>query len=148
MSKRPRQRFNHVGLSVPPDAIDADGREEIGAFFQEVFGWVPIPEMTKDREQFVMMAHAVDQFVFLIADDTPMQAPRLDHFGLAVEDPEEFDSIIERARRYAEKDERVDIIEPNVENYGPVTIHSYYIGYLLPMMVEIQRWEFVDDQAD
>ena len=44
--------------------------------------------------------------------------------------------------RFREKDKRVDIIDPAVDDQGVVKIHSIYLGYLLPMMCEVQYWEF------
>ena len=35
-------------------------------------------------KRLVLSAHAVEQFVFLIADDSPMACPRLDHYGISV----------------------------------------------------------------
>ena len=136
-------RFNHVAMSVPADSLDADGRSAITAFYSDVFGWVEHPTMTEDRRRLVMGVHSYDQFVFLIADDTPMRAPRLDHFGLSVDTPEQLHEVLARAKAYAEKDERVDIIDYDVEDHGPVKLHNFYVGYLLPMMVEVQCFELV-----
>ena len=139
---KPRQpRFNHVAMSMPADALDETGRTDIVAFYNEVFGWEELPTLTEDRKRLVMMAYRYDQFVFLIADDPPMTSPRMDHFGLEVDTMEELDDMLARARAYAEKDERVDLVEKSAESYGPVTITSFYVGYLLPMMVEVQHFK-------
>ena len=66
-------RFNHVAMSVPADLLDADGRAAITRFYGEVFGWNEHPTMTEDRKRLVMGVHSYDQFVFLIADDSPMK---------------------------------------------------------------------------
>ena len=135
-------RFNHVAMSMPAEALDEQGRADITAFYAEVFGWVEHPTMTEDRKRLVMGVHSYDQFVFLIADDTPMTAPRLDHFGLAVDTLEELQVVLARAKAVAERDDRVDIIDYDVEDHGVLKLHNFYVGYLLPMMVEVQCFEF------
>ncbi len=141
---RPGQpRFNHVAMSLPADALDERGRRDIVAFYSEVFGWQELPTETIDRRRLVLMAHRVDQFVFLIADDEPMRTPRLDHFGLGVATEEELDAFLERARRYRERDPRVDLIDKKTDHHpGGISITSFYVGYLLPLMVEVQHFSF------
>lgn len=137
-------RFNHVAMSLAPDQLDADGRQAILDFYGEVFGWVEAPGMTLDRERLVLMCGRYDQFVFLIADpsDEPMRAPRLDHFGQAVATREELVDRYERARAYAERDPDVDLIPLSTDVHPGVTLHAWYVGYRLPMMVETQWWEW------
>ena len=86
--------------------------------------------------------HNIEQFVFLIADDPPMTCPRLDHFGLSVGAEEELDEILARARAWQERDDRVEIIDKKVDDHGMIAITSIYVRYLLPMMIEIQWWDF------
>ena len=135
-------RFNHVAMSMPADSLDETNRADICRFYSEVFGWQEHPSMTEDRKRLVMGVHSYDQFVFLIADDEPMRAPRLDHFGLAVDSIEQLHEVLGRAKAWAETDDRVDIIDSEVEDHGVLKLHSFYVGYLLPMMVEVQYFEF------
>jgi hypothetical protein len=100
--------------------------------------------MTEDRQRLVMSAHRFDQFVFLIADDDPMRCPRLDHFGMAVDSLAELDRLYARAEAYRVRDDRVDLIDRDVDDYEVVKIHNFYVGYLLPMMVEVQYFEIAD----
>jgi hypothetical protein len=97
--------------------------------------------MTEDRQRLVLQAYRLDQFVFLIAEDEPMTCARLDHFGMSVSSMDELDAILERAKQYRDKDDRVDIIDKGLDDYEVVKIHNCYIGYLLPMMVEVQYFE-------
>jgi hypothetical protein len=135
-------KFNHVAMSMAPDALDEKSRADITAFYAEVFGWEEHPTMTEDRKRLVMGVHSYDQFVFLIAEDKPMQAPRLDHFGLQVDTVEQLHGVLARAKAYAEKDERVDVIDYEMEDHGVLRLHNFYVGFLLPMMVEVQCFEF------
>jgi hypothetical protein len=137
-----KPRFNHVALSVPADLLDETGRHDLVAFYSEVFGWQEHPTQTIDRKRLVLGAYSVDQFVFLIADDDPMRAPRMDHFGLGVGTEEELDTFYERAIEYRERDKRVDIVDKQTEQHPGLSITNFYVGYLLPMMVEVQYFAY------
>jgi hypothetical protein len=129
-------------MSVPAALLDESGRRDIVAFYSEVFGWKELPTETVDGHKLVMMAYTIDQFIFLIADDPPMRAPALDHFGMGVATMEELDEFLARAQVYASKDSRVSIIDKKTEVHPGVSLTSFYVGYLLPMMVEVQHFAF------
>jgi hypothetical protein len=137
-------RFNHVAMSVPADLLDAQGRADLLRFYDEVFGFKELPTETVDRKQLVLSAYTYEQFVFLIADDHPMACPRLDHFGMSVATEAELDDMLARAKAFRERDDRVDIVDRSVTDHGMLAITSFYVGYLLPMMVEVQWWDFKD----
>jgi hypothetical protein len=137
-----KPRFNHVAMSLPPDLLDSSSRDEIVRFYSDVFGWEELPTMSIDRKRLVMSAYTYEQFVFLIADEPPMECPRLDHFGMSVSTEAELDEMLARATAYRARDDRVDIVEKKVEDYEVLAITSFYVRYLLPMMVEVQWWDF------
>ena len=144
MSKKGRSpQFNHVAMSLPADLLAEEGRTAICDFYGEVFGWEELPTMTEDRKRLVLSCYTYEQFVFLIAEDDPMKAPRLDHFGMSVPTLKELETFYGKAKEYKVKDDRVDLIDPDIDDYGGLKIHNFYVGYLLPMMVEIQHWEFI-----
>lgn len=142
MPEKRRPRFNHVAMSVPADLLTEDGRRDIVAFYSEVFGWQELPTETVDRQRLILSAYSYDQFVFLIADGHPMTGPRMDHFGLGVSTEAELDEFYRRALAYRERDPRVDVIDKQKEQYTGLSITSFYVGYLLPMMVEVQHFQF------
>jgi hypothetical protein len=135
-------RFNHVAMSMPAESLNAEGRSQILAFYSEVFGWQELPTETIDRRRLVMSVYRLDQFVFLIANDEPMQGPRMDHFGLGVATEAELDTFYERAKRFRDRDPRVDIIDKHVDEFTSLSLTSFYVRYLLPMMVEVQYWSW------
>ena len=132
-------------MSVPADALDAEGRAALIAFYGDVFGLEEYEELTEDRHRLVFRAHSHEQFMFLIAEDTPMAAPRLDHFGMSVSSLEDFAEVARRAAVWKAKEpDEVDLIEPTFEEYvGALRLHSFYVRYRLPLMVETQHFEYL-----
>ncbi|HMD46291.1 MAG TPA: hypothetical protein VKG43_09035 [Acidimicrobiales bacterium] len=135
-------RFNHVAMSVPADLLGEESRTDVCRFWHEVFGFDEIEMMTIDRRRLILSCVHWDQFIFIVADDHPMACPRMDHFGLSVGTRDELVGVEERAAAYRDRDERVDLIPLHMDDQGVVKIHSLYVQYLLPMMCELQWWEF------
>jgi hypothetical protein len=135
-------RFNHVAMSMPAALLDETSRADILRFWDDVFGFVEMPTMTVDRKRLILSCVHWDQFIFLIAEDEPMLCPRMDHFGLAVGSRAELDGVAARAKAFREHDDRVDLIDVHVDEQGPIRIHSLYVKYILPLMCELQWWEF------
>jgi hypothetical protein len=135
-------RFNHVAMSLPADLLDDGPRQELCRFWSEVLGFDEIEVMTESRRRLVLSCVHWDQFIFLVAEDGPMQCPRMDHFGFAVGSMDELQGVQQRAEDFRARDDRVDLIDVHADDQQVVKIHSLYVGYLLPMMCEIQWWEF------
>jgi hypothetical protein len=134
--------FNHVAMSVPAELLDEQGRADILRFYGEVFGWTEMPTLTEERKRLVLRAYNNEQFVFLVADSEPMRCPGGDHFGMSVGTPRELLEMLERARKFRERDDRVEIVEHQVEDYGVLKLHNCYVRYRLPLMVEVQCYEW------
>ena len=137
-------RFNHVALSVPPELLAGDTAQDLLRFYEEVFGWGPMPTMVKEGELIVLRAHSNEQFVYLHASEDPLTCPVADHFGLQVATADALDEIVDRARKFAESDDRVEISERKAEDLKVVMLHSVYIRFLLPMRVELQCFEWAE----
>ena len=75
---KPRKpRLNHVAMSMPADALDDDGRAALTPTSTATCsGGMEYDMLTQDRRRLVLRVHSDEQFVFLIADDSPMAAPR------------------------------------------------------------------------
>jgi len=140
-AQRRQPRFNHVAMSMSADALDEDGRAAIVEFYREVFGWEELPTLTEDRRRLVLQAYRYDQFVFLIADDPPMSCPRMDHFGMSVASEDDLDELLARCQAYAARDDRVDLVDKQVEDHQVLKVKSFYVRYLLPMMIEVQFFD-------
>jgi len=135
-------RFNHVALSMPADLLGAESRRDICRFFDQVLGFSELDVMTEDRRRLILSCVHWDQFIFLIADDEPMRCPRMDHFGFSVGSLDELVGIQRRAEAFRRSDDRLDLIDLHADDQKVVTIHSLYVKYILPMMCEVQYWEF------
>jgi len=134
--------FNHVAVSVLPDLLDEKGRSELVDFYSTVFDWKELTTETLDRKRLIFGAYRLDQFVYIHADEDPMRAPRMDHFGMGVATEEELDTYLERAKAYQRRDERVRLIDKHVDDYTKLALVSFYVGFILPVMVEVQYFRY------
>ena len=50
--------------------------------------------------------------------------------------------MLDRARKFAERDPRVEIVERQVEDYKVLKLHNFYVRYRLPLMIEVQCYEW------
>ena len=135
-------RFNHVAMSLPADMLDESNRGDLCRYFADVLGFDEMPTMTVDRKRLIFSCVHWDQFIFLIAEGDPMKCPRMDHYGLAVQSLEDLTAVRDRAVDFKKGDDRPELIDLHMDDQGPVKIHSIYLKYLLPMMCELQWWEF------
>ena len=135
-------RFNHVAMSLPSDLLDEEHRRDLCGFYSDVMGFDEMPTMTIDRKRLILSCVHWDQFIFLIAEDDPMRCPPMDHYGFAVQSRDDLVAVRDRAVAFRERDVRLELIDLKEDDQGPVTIHSIYLKYLLPMMCELQYWEF------
>jgi hypothetical protein len=131
-------------MSVPSELLDEGGRGDLLRFFDEVFGFTEMPKMTKDGELLVLRAHSNEQFVYLHAAEDPMRCPPADHFGMSVTSEAELDGMLERARKLQEIDSRVEITEKQSEDFKVLKLHSFYVRYRLPMMIEVQCFDWAE----
>ena len=137
-----RPRINHVAISVDAALMDTEGRATLLDFFADVFGWTEGDNTGETGNPLILYTGAPLQFAYLLPGHPYLAAPHLDHFGISVATEDELDDMLARARRYQEHDDRVDIVDKKVEDHGMLAITSFYVRYLLPMMVEVQWWDF------
>ncbi|HMD46807.1 MAG TPA: hypothetical protein VKG43_11640 [Acidimicrobiales bacterium] len=138
-------RLNHVAITVDPALLDDAGRAEILDFYGEVLGWSEGDNTGETGNPLICYTGTFGQFVYLLPGEPHLVAPPLDHFGLEVSSVDELEAVVERARRYRDRDERVRIIDVESRvTHGPAndyTLTSAYIGFVLPLMVELQHLE-------
>jgi len=147
----PRPVLNHVALSLDPAVLDEHGRAEILDFYGDVFGWTEGDNSGESGNPLILYTGVFAQFIYLLPAEPFVVAPALDHFGLQVDTKEELEAIVERARKRQARDDRVRIIDvASRTTPGPTSdfvLTSAYIGFLLPLMVELQHIEAVERAA-
>jgi glyoxalase/bleomycin resistance protein/dioxygenase superfamily protein len=133
----PQMRFNHMELSFPKGTLTQQFRDEVDSFYADVLGWRAI-----DTEVVGQLCHLLQpddgQFILLAESKKPMESPGYDHLGLLMETREEVDEILEECQRFAEKDDRMQL-KIYDDLVGPtVTVHAFYVKYLLPIWFDVQ----------
>ncbi len=135
-------RLNHIALTVSPDELDVPSRAELLDFYGAVFGWTEMPTTTRDRELLILRAGSNEQFVFLHSSADPMRCNGQEHFGLSVDTLDAFSRIRQQARARADLDPRIELTDEQVEDFGVLRLHSFYLRFRLPIWVELQHFEW------
>jgi hypothetical protein len=127
-------------LTFPLGTLTQQFREEVDAFYGSVFGW-----SATDTEVVGQQCHLLlpdpDQFILLAESSKPMSSPGYDHLGLLQDSREEVDQLLAECERYADKDDRVKIVHYQDLEYPGLTIHAFYVKYLLPIYFDVQCME-------
>lgn len=138
-----RPRLNHVAITVDPALLDEAGRRTFLGFFGDVFGWSEGDNTGEKGNPLILYTGSPLQFIYLLPGEPHLVAPHLDHFGLEVASRDGLEDIVARARTYKEGDDRVQIIDVAERiTRGPnhdYVLTSAYIGFLLPLMIELQH---------
>ena len=139
-------RFNHMELTFPTGTLDRTLRDEIGAFYGDVFGW-----QARDVRVFATPSLLLNvdpgQFILCHESSKPMQSPGFDHLGLLVDSRAEVDRLLAECERWRDDDDRVDITYYDDLETGNVTVHAFYVRYLLPIRFDVQTLEYAEGHA-
>jgi hypothetical protein len=133
-------RFNHMEMTFPVGTLTQEFREEIDAFYGSVFGWTALDTEVVGQSCHLLLPDP-DQFILLAESEKPMSSPGYDHLGLLQDSREEVDDLLVACERYAEKDDRVKIKRYKDLEYPGVTVHAFYVKYLLPIFFDVQSME-------
>jgi hypothetical protein len=138
-----RAALNHVAISMPRADLDPSGRVDILDFYGDVFGWTELPDPDEPGDPLILATGAFGQFVYLLPSDEPMRTDPMDHFGILVDSLADLDGVLARATVRAADDDRVRVVPRHGRTtHGPTadyTLTSGYIGFVLPLMVEVQH---------
>jgi hypothetical protein len=135
-SARSPVRFDHMELTVPVDSLTATLRREIDDFYGSIFGWSGFDIDVAGRPCRLLNCGS-DQFIQVLESDQPLQAPGSDHLGLLLESRQDVDAALRACEQYAEKDERVSIERRHDLAYPGLTVHTFYLNYLLPISFDV-----------
>jgi glyoxalase/bleomycin resistance protein/dioxygenase superfamily protein len=138
-------KLNHVAISMDPALLDDRGRAELLDFYGDVFGWTEGDNTGEAGNPLIMYTGEYAQFVYLLPGDPYLRAPAMDHFGVQLDTLAELEAIVEKAKARQVRDERVTLIDVHARTtHGPThdyTLTSAYIGFVIPLLVELQHLE-------
>jgi hypothetical protein len=128
-------------LTFPRGTLDASFRQQIAAFYGELFGWTSSDvEVVGQDCQYLRVDDG--QFLLLAESDRPMSSPGYDHLGLLCDSRAEVDALLAKARDYGARDDRVQVKEYEDLVTGSLTVHAFYVKYLLPIWFDVQCMEW------
>jgi hypothetical protein len=135
-------RFNHMELTLPPGEL-TKLRGEIREFFADVFGFDSIDVPIVGQTGLLLRTDPeTSQFILVTEQQKSLQAPGYDHLGFLYETRGEVDLLLEKCRKRQQQDARVQIKEYEDLETGPVTVHAFYVKFLLPIWFDVQCMEY------
>ena len=140
-------RFNHMELTLPVGGLET-AREEIKVFYGDLFGWDALDVPILGQTGLLLRTDPeTSQFILVTEQENHLRSPGYDHLGILYETREEVDALLEKTRKWQERDARVQIKEYEDLVMGPVTTHAFYVKHLLPIWLDVQCQEFEDGSA-
>ena len=137
----PRVRFNHMELSFPRGTLTKEFRAEVDTFYCDVLGWNALDTDVVGQSCHLLLPDD-GQFLLLAEGDESMSSPGYDHLGLLMETRPEVDEVLAECQRFQEKDDRLRIKEYE-DLVGPtLTVHAFYVRFLLPIWFDVQCMEW------
>jgi len=137
--------LNHVAITMDAALLDEKGRAELLDFYGDVFGWTEGDNTGEAGNPLILYTGAFGQFVYLLPGDPYLRTPAMDHFGVLVPTLSQLAEIVARAKARQALDDRVTLIDVHSRTTpGPTadyTLTSAYIGFVLPLLVELQHLE-------
>jgi hypothetical protein len=136
-------RFNHMELTLPRGALDEKTRADVKQFYGELFGFDALDVPILGQLGLLLRTDPeTSQFLLLTETKEPMQSPGFDHLGFLVESRERVDALLARCKEWRERDPRVRIKEYEDLVAGGVTVHAFYVKFVLPIWFDVQSMEY------
>jgi hypothetical protein len=135
-------RFNHMELTLPEGAL-AERRRDISAFYADLFGWESLDVPILGQQALLLRTDPeTSQFILVTEQRKHMSAPGYDHLGLLFDGREEVDALLEKAKKWQERDPRIEIKEYEDLHVGGTVVHAFYVRHLLPIWFDVQVIEY------
>ncbi|HEY6318582.1 MAG TPA: hypothetical protein VI462_11930 [Acidimicrobiia bacterium] len=142
----PTVRFNHMELTFAPGTLDEAYRADVAAFYGDLFGWQSANvEVVGQQCQYLRVDDG--QFILLAESPKPMSSPGYDHLGLLCDTRAEVDELLGKVLDHQRGDDRVRVKEYEDLVTGNVTVHAFYVKYLLPIFFDVQCMEWQPGSA-
>ena len=137
-------RFNHMELTLPLGRL-AESRREIALFYQDLLGWDSLDVPILGQVGLLLRTDPeTSQFILVTEQNKYLQSPGYDHLGLLYDTRAEVDELLEKAKKWRERDPRVQIKEYEDLVTGDHTTHAFYVKHLLPIWFDVQCQEFAN----
>jgi len=131
-------------LTLPVGELEAR-RQEIKDFYQDLLGWDAIDVPILGQLGLLLRTDPeTSQFLLITEQKVHIDSPGYDHLGLLCESREEVDELLEKAKKWQLRDDRVEIKEYDDLVTGGVTTRAFYVRHLLPIWLDIQVQEFAE----
>ena len=135
-------RFNHMELTLPQGAL-AERRSEIAAFYADLFGWESLDVPIVGQLGLLLRTDPeTSQFILITEQRRHLSSPGYDHLGLLFESRGEVDALLEKAKKWQERDPRVEVKEYEHLRIGGTIVHPFYVRHLLPLLFDVQVIEY------
>jgi hypothetical protein len=133
-------RFDHMELTIPVGSLTTTLQKEIDDFYGSIFGWSGFDIDVAGRPCRLLICGS-DQFIQLLESERPMHSPGSDHLGLLLECRQDVDAARTSCERDAESDDRVSVERRDDPAYPGLTVHTFYVNYLLPISFDVHSQE-------
>ena len=130
-------RFNHMELTFPRGTLEPAFRKEVGDFYGDVFGW-EASDVEVVGQNCLYLRVDDGQFLLCAESDKPISSPGYDHLGLLLDTREDVDDTLAKVKLRADSDDRIKIKEYADLVMPRVTVHAFYVKYLLPIYFDVQ----------
>jgi hypothetical protein len=124
-------------LTFPRGTLEPAFRKEIAHFYGDVFGW-EARDVDVVGQNCLFLRVDDGQFLLCAESDKPMSSPGYDHLGLLMDSREEVDETLAKVKVRADTDDRIRIKEYEDLVMQRVTVHAFYVKYLLPIYFDVQ----------
>jgi hypothetical protein len=136
-------RFNHMELTLARGALDAKTRADVKQFYGELFDFDTLDVPILGQLGLLLRTDAeTSQFLLLTETSKPMSSPGFDHLGFLVESRVRVDALLARCKEWRTRDPRVQLKEYEDLVQGGVTVHAFYVKFVLPIWFDVQCMEY------
>jgi hypothetical protein len=133
-------RFDQMELTVPLGGLTTTLCEEIDGFYGSIFGWSGFDIDVAGRP-YRLLRYGLGQYIQLLQSEQSIRSPCSDHLGLLLDSRQEVEGALEACERFAEKDDRVSVQRRQDLSYPGLTVHTFYVKYLLPISFDVHSRE-------
>ena len=136
-------RFNHMELTFAPGILTTEFRDQVRAFYGDLFGWdCKDVEILGQSGLLMMLDERATQFILLAESPKPMSSPGYDHLGLLHDTREEVDALCGRIAEMQKTEPEIKLKDYDDLVHPASTVHAFYVKHLLPIWFDVQCIEY------